>query len=150
MQKCNQTFFLTIFLFILFIANSSISVAQENSDFTPWLPDNEGSSANILLNNASSTTLTTIASFTPLSPSNFIESYISNEYFINLSSTVRILIAPNPTGPNLAPLAAPSASSIWPVPTYNFDGTIALHIPAHANDENRNTYWSSHYGDGSQ
>ncbi|KAF1079137.1 MAG: hypothetical protein GQF41_4550 [Candidatus Rifleibacterium amylolyticum] len=94
--------------------------------------------------------MTTIASFTPLSPSNFIESYISNEYFINLSSTVRILIAPNPTGPNLAPLAAPSASSIWPVPTYNFDGTIALHIPAHANDENRNTYWSSHYGDGSQ
>ncbi len=150
MQKHKQPFFLISILVVLFVIISGIGMAQENPDFAPWLPNNEAYSTNIPLDAASLTSLTTIASLTPLSPSNFIESSKSRENALNLSSAVRLLIAPDPVGPNLAPFAVPSASSIWPVPTPNFDGVTALHSPDQANDENRNTYWSSHYGDGSQ
>ena len=150
MQKYKLPFFLITILVILFVTSSDTGCAQENPDSPPLQTVDEAYPANLPLDAAAFTPLKTIASFSPLSTGNLNESSKSKEYPLNLSSAIRLLLAPNPVGPNLAPFAVPSASSVWPVPTPDFDGGNSLHTPGQANDVNRNTYWSSHYGDGAQ
>lgn len=53
-----------------------------------------------------------------------------------MSSAIKMAVAPNPSGPNLAQSAIPSASSVWP---------NTGRVPALAIDGNLSTYWMAIY-----